>query len=110
MLLPSKVFRFPDLKRVGINNWPTLKRRIQNDNFPPGRYVGKNTRVWDEAEVAAWWDSRPKAGPPPDIVVKPAAASRPGEDSSRRETEVSLRHPRNSDSADSAQSLFKRRG
>lgn len=41
MLLPSKVFRFPDLKRVGINNWPTLKRRIENDNFPPRALRGE---------------------------------------------------------------------
>ena len=71
MPLPSKVLRFPDLKRVGINNWPTLKRRVEKDNFPPGRYIGKNSRVWTEEEIEAWWLSRPSAGPPPDIVKDP---------------------------------------
>ena len=71
MPLPSKVLRFPDLKRVGINNWPTLKRRVEKDNFPPGRYIGKNSRVWTEEEVEAWWLNRPSAGPPPDIVKDP---------------------------------------
>jgi hypothetical protein len=46
MSLPKCVLRMKDLKCVGINNWPTLKRRILKDNFPPGRYVGANTRVW----------------------------------------------------------------
>ena len=71
MPLPSKVLRFPDLKRVGINNWVTLKRRVEKDNFPPGRYIGKNSRVWTEEEIEAWWLSRPSAGPPPDIVKDP---------------------------------------
>jgi hypothetical protein len=65
------LLRFKDLKCVGINNWPTLKRRVSQDNFPPGRYVGKNTRVWTIEEVEAWWASRPIAGPPPDIVKDP---------------------------------------
>jgi predicted DNA-binding transcriptional regulator AlpA len=64
--LPNKVLRFKDLAKIGINNWPTLRRRIQQYNFPPGRYVGENTRVWTEEEVAAWFDSRPKAWPPPE--------------------------------------------
>src|SRR5262245_43204323 len=98
MPLPSKLLRMPDLKCVGINNWPTLKRRILNDNFPTGRYVGKNTRVWDEAEVEAWWLSRPSAGPPPENV-KPAATLVSTEGSNGREVKTSLReHPRFSDS------------
>jgi predicted DNA-binding transcriptional regulator AlpA len=93
---------FSNLKCVGINNWPTLKRRVQQDNFPPGRYVGKNTRVWDEAEVRAWWDSRPKAGPPPE-KVKPAPSAAT-EGSGREEID---QHPRFSDSDDSAQLLLR---
>ena len=58
MALPSALLRFQDLKIVGINNWPTLKRRIENDGFPVGRYAG-SLRFWTEEEVANWWDSRP---------------------------------------------------
>ena len=51
MLPSSPLLRFKDLKRVGINNWPTLKRRVEKDGFPPGRYIGDNTRAWTEEEV-----------------------------------------------------------
>ena len=54
MALPSALLRFQDLKIVGINNWPTLKRRIENDGFPVGRYAG-SLRFWTEEEVANWW-------------------------------------------------------
>jgi hypothetical protein len=60
-MLPSELLRFPDLKRVGITNWPSLKRRVLNDNFPPGRYIGHN-RVWTLEEVLAWWNARPHGG------------------------------------------------
>ena len=50
MGLPSALLRFPDLKRVGINNWPSLKSRIEDSGFPPGRYIGRN-RVWTPEEV-----------------------------------------------------------
>jgi hypothetical protein len=73
MGLPSKILKFTDLKRVNINNWPSLKRRVQQDGFPAGRYIGSN-RIWTEEEVEAWWNSRPKAKSedPPENVVKPA--------------------------------------
>jgi hypothetical protein len=64
MALPSKLFTFKDLACVGIKNWPTLRRRVENDNFPPGRYVGANTRVWDKAEVEAWWGWEAHRAPP----------------------------------------------
>ena len=70
MLSSKPLLRFKDLNRVGINDWPTLKRRITQDNFPPGRYVGENTRVWTEEEVGEWWVTRPSAAPPEN--VKPA--------------------------------------
>jgi predicted DNA-binding transcriptional regulator AlpA len=89
MSLPKCVLRMKDLKCVGINNWPTLKRRILKDNFPPGRYVGANTRVWDEAEVERWWATRPSAAPPEN--VKPAAASPAREVSNGREIKPPLR-------------------
>lgn len=101
-MLPRNLLRFPDLKRVGINNWPTLKRRIQQDHFPPGRYVGKNTRVWTEEEVGEWWDSLPRAGAPPDII-KPAAASLAGEAGNGREPKSPLFTPGYSQAPDSPQ-------
>jgi predicted DNA-binding transcriptional regulator AlpA len=67
--LPSKLLRFRDLKRIGlIENWPTLKRRIESQGFPPGKLLGPNTRVWTEAEVEVWFVSRPEQleDPPPE--------------------------------------------
>ena len=52
--------RFPDLKRLGIvNNYTTLLRWIASGDFPPGRMLGPNTRVWTLQEVEAWLASRP---------------------------------------------------
>ena len=109
MPLPSKVLRFPDLKRVGINNWPTLKRRVEQDNFPPGRYIGKNSRVWTEEEVEAWWLSRPSAGPPPENV-KNTVAPVASEGRTGREPKSPLATPGHSEPPDSPQALLKRRG
>jgi hypothetical protein len=95
-LLPV-LLRFRDLKRVGINNWPSLKRRVLQDNFPTGRYVGKN-RVWTEEEVLDWWNALPKAEPPPDIVKPAPSASTEG---SGRESVN--KHPITSPEASAAQ-------
>jgi len=57
------LLRFADLKARGIvNNWMTLSRRVERDGFPPGKKLGPNTRVWTEAEIEAWLQSRPTAG------------------------------------------------
>jgi hypothetical protein len=64
-----KLLRFADLKRIGlVGNWPTLKRRIESQAFPPGRLLGPNTRVWTETEVELWFVSRPehREDPPPE--------------------------------------------
>src|SRR5262245_25408641 len=108
MALPKVVLRFKDLTRVGINNWPTLKRRIQQDNFPPGRYVGENTRVWTEEEVAAWFDSRPKAGPPPENAEPPALVCTEGNGGS--EISSQKRPPAYNDSDRPTQPFLKKRG
>jgi predicted DNA-binding transcriptional regulator AlpA len=58
--MASQYLRFRDLQARGIiTSWPILKRRVDHDGFPPGKKVGPNTRIWDEAEVDAWVDSRP---------------------------------------------------
>jgi predicted DNA-binding transcriptional regulator AlpA len=59
----SRIFyRFRDLKAMGIVNcWPTLSRWVARNNFPPGRLLGPNTRVWLVEEVEAWLASRPQA-------------------------------------------------
>jgi hypothetical protein len=61
------LLRFGDLKRYGVNNWPTLQRWIEKQGFPAGIYLGPNTRAWDQSECDAWLASRPKAVPPPEI-------------------------------------------
>jgi hypothetical protein len=68
-VLPNKLLRFRDLKEIGlVKNWPTLKRRIENQGFPPGRILGPATRVWTETEVGLWFVSRPERrdNPPPE--------------------------------------------
>ena len=52
--------RFKDLRNAGIvGSWPQLARLISGQNFPVGRYIGPNTRVWEVTEVEAWLESRP---------------------------------------------------
>jgi predicted DNA-binding transcriptional regulator AlpA len=58
----TKIIRFQDLKTRGIvSNWNTLLRWIEHENFPPGRRLGANTRVWTETEIEDWIASRPVA-------------------------------------------------
>ena len=54
------LLRFSDLKaRRVVGNHPTLKRWIEQEGFPPGRWLGPKTHVWTESEVEAWLNSRP---------------------------------------------------
>lgn len=54
-----KVLRFPDLKAAQIvTNWSQLRRLIDGHGFPPGYLLGSHTRVWDEAAVEGWLQSR----------------------------------------------------
>jgi hypothetical protein len=57
----SKQLRFSDLKRLGIvPNRVTLSNWIRYQNFPKGRLLGPNTRVWDEEkEIVPWLEARP---------------------------------------------------
>jgi hypothetical protein len=62
----TRLLRFADLKaRNIVRNWPSLKRLIQDQGFPPGIMLGNNTRAWDEAEVEGWIANRPTGGTPP---------------------------------------------
>jgi predicted DNA-binding transcriptional regulator AlpA len=57
--LPTYV-RFKDLAAAGIvQNWPTLVRLIDEDGFPPGLLLGRNTRAWPLDDVEAWLAARP---------------------------------------------------
>ena len=57
------LIRFAELKKRGIvTNYPTLNRWIKERDFPPGFMLGPNTRVWREADVDAWLQSRPVGG------------------------------------------------
>lgn len=54
-----RLLRFADLKAAGIvKNWPQVKRLVERDGFPAGFLLSANTRVWDEADVAAWVQKR----------------------------------------------------
>jgi len=61
----ARQLRYRDLKERGLfNNRVTLALWIRDHGFPPGRRVGPNTRLWDEAEIAAWLASRPTESKP----------------------------------------------
>jgi predicted DNA-binding transcriptional regulator AlpA len=57
--------KFDDLKELGVvRNYPTLKRLIENQGFPQGRWLGRNQHVWTVAEIEAWVAARPSTRPP----------------------------------------------
>ncbi len=58
-LLPTQL-RYSDLTAAKIvNNWTTLGRLIEDEGFPPGKMLGRNTRTWNLDAVVAWLASRP---------------------------------------------------
>jgi hypothetical protein len=60
-MTPS-LLRFSDLKKRRIvENWPTLRRWVEKEGFPPGLMLGPNTRGWREEEINEWLASRPDA-------------------------------------------------
>src|SRR5262249_27686252 len=65
------LLRFSDLAQYGVSNWPTLKRWIQKEGFPPGFYLAANTRVWHQSAVDAWLSSRPAVEVDPPEITKP---------------------------------------
>jgi predicted DNA-binding transcriptional regulator AlpA len=74
----SILVRFADLKAAGyVRNWPTLLRLIDDDGFPPGFLLGRNTRVWVLDDVQAWIAARPIARKEiPRAAIEAAAAAR----------------------------------
>lgn len=58
------LLRYRDLVARGIvRNRMTLRRRIREDGFPPGRMTGPNERTWTDEEIDTWIKSRPIEGP-----------------------------------------------
>jgi hypothetical protein len=59
--LPTFV-RFADLVDANIvRNWQTLFRLIDEEGFPRGVMLGKNTRAWPLEDVEYWLAARPTA-------------------------------------------------
>ncbi|WP_373503647.1 helix-turn-helix transcriptional regulator [Aestuariivirga sp.] len=60
----TQFLRFKDLKARGIvASWPSLRYKIDHNGFPPGRYIGPNSRAWTVEEVQAWIDALPTENP-----------------------------------------------
>jgi predicted DNA-binding transcriptional regulator AlpA len=57
------LLRFPDLAQYGVHNYPTLKRWIEKQGAPKGRWLGPNTHVWDKAEWDEWLANRSASKP-----------------------------------------------
>lgn len=58
----TTLLRFSDLcQRNIIKSWAMLKRRVENDRFPPGRIIGRR-RLWTEEEIDEWVKSFPTGG------------------------------------------------
>jgi hypothetical protein len=52
--------RFKGLVARGfVNSWPQLRRLQEHHSFPEGRMLSPGVRVWTEAELDAWFETRP---------------------------------------------------
>ena len=73
-MLTRRVLRMRDLKaRRIVNSWPALKNMVENEGFPVGFLLGRNSRAWTEEEVTAWLASRP----PGDTIIPRGVAADP---------------------------------
>jgi hypothetical protein len=55
-----RLLQFKDLQAAGVvRHYQQLRNLIDQEEFPVGRWVGKNTRAWTEAEIEAWLAKRP---------------------------------------------------
>jgi hypothetical protein len=74
LFTPGMLYRFRDLveKRL-VENYPTLRYWQEHNDFPLGKRLGANVRVWTGDELNDWWDSRST-----DLKVMSPAARRPG--------------------------------
>jgi hypothetical protein len=69
------LLRFSDLKKRNIvRNYPTLKRWIEEEGFPPGFLLGPNSRAWWQSVVYEWIASRP-AEPSPAALARAEASN-----------------------------------
>lgn len=69
--------RYEDLVKRGIlRNRMTLKRWIDDLNFPPGFLIGPNTRVYPRDQVEAWLSSRAAVPQKARIAGMPPPAGR----------------------------------
>lgn len=68
--------RFRHLKKRGIvDSWAQLRNLVEKHNFPRGKMLSPNCRVWDEEdELEPWLESRPVEGP----ELRGAALARQG--------------------------------
>ena len=57
---PFMLLRYRDLKARGfVNSRAQLKQMIDKYGFPAGKMLSPNCRTWTEAEVLAYYESRP---------------------------------------------------
>jgi predicted DNA-binding transcriptional regulator AlpA len=69
----EKYLRFADLVAAGVvRSRQALSKWIRDRNFPKGRLLGPNSRVWTASEVQRWLDQRPtKMKPVPKSPGRP---------------------------------------
>jgi hypothetical protein len=82
-MLPQFV-RFKDLKDANIvQSWPALKDLMDNEEFPRGRKLSPQIRVWTVDEVNTWLETRsvdpapPRGEPARRMAAKAARLSSP---------------------------------
>jgi predicted DNA-binding transcriptional regulator AlpA len=60
----TRFLRYKDLEDMGVvRSWTSLRYKIRHNGFPPGRYIGPNSRAWTEDEVQAWLAALPTTKP-----------------------------------------------
>lgn len=58
----DKLYRFSDLVKIGLfRNRTSLKNAMDRNQFPEGRLIGGNSRVWTESELQTFLDNCPSA-------------------------------------------------
>jgi predicted DNA-binding transcriptional regulator AlpA len=74
----QKLLRYTDLVERGlVRSRMTLKRRIDEQDFPLGRLISPNARAWTEKEIEEWLATRPTSRKPGPRRKKPESGGAP---------------------------------